>query len=417
MAQQITVSQVLAETAYRRTLLRMTVRQLLAEAGYQQIGVGEEVRVRQLVAEVAYQPLTGHLYAVGNDLGEYAGDERGEPLSSDRAAWDDVDYGARHARDIKDDKAIHHLPSGPADGEAAIWDATLGEWLPADVLTPAEHTTIGDSAPHHARAHNLDSGDDHPDVDPTAKADGRVLVWRDMAGRHVYEEQAAGAAPAAAAPAGYAENIGDGVNTTFTVTHDLATFDVLVQVYDTSGFSPEQVYADVEIVDLYTVRVTFEDVPAVNQYRVLVVATVTDVPDAVTLSAEAADVLALTDQEIDLETQAANTVLAGPDAGADAKPTFRPLVEGDLPSHSHPAPDAGDVTYTPAVATDWAGDADPGDVDNALDQLAERVDDLEATPPGGVSTFVGLTDTPSSYAGMKGRIPYVKQDETGLEFL
>jgi hypothetical protein len=40
--------------------------------------------------------------------------------------------------------------------------------------------------------------------------------------------------------------------------------------------------------------------------------------------------------------------------------------------------DAGDVTYTPAVAADWDSDADPGDVDNALDQLAERTDDLEA---------------------------------------
>ena len=44
--------------------------------------------------------------------------------------------------------------------------------------------------------------------------------------------------------------------------------------------------------------------------------------------------------------------------------------------------DAGDVTFTPTTATDWDSDADPGDVDNALDQLAERVDDLEA---GGVA--------------------------------
>ena len=39
--------------------------------------------------------------------------------------------------------------------------------------------------------------------------------------------------------------------------------------------------------------------------------------------------------------------------------------------------DAADVTYTPAVLTDWNGDADPGDVDQALDQLAERIDDAE----------------------------------------
>ena len=50
------------------------------------------------------------------------------------------------------------------------------------------------------------------------------------------------------------------------------------------------------------------------------------------------------------------------------------------------SPDASTVTYTPAVATDWNTDADPGDVDNALDQLAERVDDLEAAGGGGAPT-------------------------------
>jgi len=50
------------------------------------------------------------------------------------------------------------------------------------------------------------------------------------------------------------------------------------------------------------------------------------------------------------------------------------------------AVDAADVTYTPAVATDWDGDADPGNVDGALDQLAERVDDLEGAGGGSVAT-------------------------------
>jgi hypothetical protein len=42
-----------------------------------------------------------------------------------------------------------------------------------------------------------------------------------------------------------------------------------------------------------------------------------------------------------------------------------------------PADDAGDVEYTPSVLTDWDSDADPGDVNDALDQLAERIDDTE----------------------------------------
>ncbi len=41
------------------------------------------------------------------------------------------------------------------------------------------------------------------------------------------------------------------------------------------------------------------------------------------------------------------------------------------------AVDSDDVTYTPTVLTDWDSDADPGDVEQALDQLAERIDDVE----------------------------------------
>lgn len=35
--------------------------------------------------------------------------------------------------------------------------------------------------------------------------------------------------------------------------------------------------------------------------------------------------------------------------------------------------DASDLSYTPTTLTDWDGDADPGDVDDALDQLADRI--------------------------------------------
>lgn len=55
--------------------------------------------------------------------------------------------------------------------------------------------------------------------------------------------------------------------------------------------------------------------------------------------------------------------------------------------HTHTAPDAGVVTYTPAVLADWDSDADPGDTNDALDQLAERVDDLEAATKRGTALF------------------------------
>lgn len=41
------------------------------------------------------------------------------------------------------------------------------------------------------------------------------------------------------------------------------------------------------------------------------------------------------------------------------------------------ASDASNVTFTPTTLTDWDGDSDPGNIDDALDQLAERVDDNE----------------------------------------
>lgn len=48
--------------------------------------------------------------------------------------------------------------------------------------------------------------------------------------------------------------------------------------------------------------------------------------------------------------------------------------------------DADDVTYTPTTLADWDGSADPGDVEQALDQLAERVTDEEAHTHSGLVT-------------------------------
>lgn len=39
--------------------------------------------------------------------------------------------------------------------------------------------------------------------------------------------------------------------------------------------------------------------------------------------------------------------------------------------------DAGDVTYAPTTLADWLASTDPGNVDDALDQLASRVKDIE----------------------------------------
>ena len=57
--------------------------------------------------------------------------------------------------------------------------------------------------------------------------------------------------------------------------------------------------------------------------------------DPVTLSSDInTNLLSLSTQELDLDTQSANTVFAGPATGSAVKPTFRALVSGDIPDLS-----------------------------------------------------------------------------------
>jgi hypothetical protein len=75
------------------------------------------------------------------------------------------------------------------------------------------------------------------------------------------------------------------------------------------------------------------------------------VHDPVTLGADAGAILGLTSQQLTLDTQLANTVLAGPASGAAADPTFRALVAADVPAMSvnitvAPAPDGAEDDFT-----------------------------------------------------------------------
>ena len=67
----------------------------------------------------------------------------------------------------------------------------------------------------------------------------------------------------------YSVSIGDGTATSITVTHNLGTRDVLVDIYQVA--SPyEQVIADVERTTTNTITVKFSEAPTSNQYRVVV---------------------------------------------------------------------------------------------------------------------------------------------------
>lgn len=75
------------------------------------------------------------------------------------------------------------------------------------------------------------------------------------------------------------------------------------------------------------------------------------------------------------------------------------------------AHDASVMTFTPAVLADWDAAADPGDVDDALDQLAERTTDLEAAPPAHVHDASVITYTPAVPADWDGGADPGNQDD------
>ena len=81
-------------------------------------------------------------------------------------------------------------------------------------------------------------------------------------------ETAKAVTPANLAARSYVQNIGDGSNTSYTVTHSLNTRDVIVQLYDNSTY--DTVFADVVRTNTTTVTITFASAPTSNDIRVLV---------------------------------------------------------------------------------------------------------------------------------------------------
>ena len=69
--------------------------------------------------------------------------------------------------------------------------------------------------------------------------------------------------------ASYKQSIGDGSTTSFVITHNLGTIDVIVQLYDDTSVN-DTVYADVQRNNINYITVLFNSPPSTNQIKVLI---------------------------------------------------------------------------------------------------------------------------------------------------
>ena len=68
----------------------------------------------------------------------------------------------------------------------------------------------------------------------------------------------------------YATTIGDGAATSYVITHNLATKDVTVQIFETNA-DYNQIEADVQHTSMSTITVKFASAPTAGEYRVVIV--------------------------------------------------------------------------------------------------------------------------------------------------
>ncbi len=371
---------------------------------------------------VGYSAQSATPYVLGCEIPSAAGRTAAIPLYGDRASWrTDYASGATHADDWAAGDS-HHAEVTLGEGSDPALSLEDQVLTLADVLTPAEHAAIDHSGYDATAIHEDEAGEIHAITEKETPEDNDEILLEDSGSGYVKKRVKISSLPAGSggsgtlANAGYQETVGDGVNTEYTVTHSLGTWDVLVQVYDLGVTPREKVDPEIETVSADAVVVTFESAPSADQYRVLVVAAdVSAVSDAADLTytpttltdwdsdtdpGDAGDALdQLAERVDDLEGGALADHDHSGDAGDGgtfdaANLTSGAATDGQVltadgaggaaweDAAAGGASDAADVTYTPTTLTDWDSDTDPGDVDNALDQLAERVDDLEAIPGG-----------------------------------
>ena len=134
----------------------------------------------------------------------------------------------------------------------ANWDPTYGEML---ALTSTLGAGVSGDVSGAIPGPTTVTGIQSSPVSATPPATGQTLVWNGSE----YVPQAVGVQ--------FAATIGDGVNTSYTLTHGLGTLDVEVQVVRVADGAT--VWCSVKRPSTSSVTIGFAVAPATNTYRVL----------------------------------------------------------------------------------------------------------------------------------------------------
>lgn len=340
------------------------------------------VPIQGAVSGKAGGPVTDHSHTASGDGGTFdAANLRSDEDAEDGAVLSSDGAEGSEWRLLTLDSLADVNAADPDDGDVPTWDDSAGEWV---------------ASPPAGGAMALD---DLTDVDAAAPDDEDVLTWDDVAGKWV-----------AAPPAGGTVDAGD-VTYTPTTAADWDSSADPGNADDAFDQLAERVKA-LEAAGLIGSGVAVQKgssaaLSSNNGNGTVLFATEFDSTPTVAISPRQLDIDPNHTPWVKI-TQVATTgfsyayafgasgyggtamyidyIAVGPSAGGTV--------------------DAADVTYTPTTATDWDGSADPGDVDNALDQLAERVDDLEAGGGGGGAlseSRIGLLVQPLTGATLSGQ--------------
>lgn len=205
----------------------------------------------------------------------------------------------------------------------------------ADVLTPTEHTNIGTNSPHHAPV----------TVSAPISLSTQALSLINNAG-----------APATVT----AIDVGTlaSSDTVIPTSHAVVTAIAVLAHARSHALDSTSDHSIGSLTSTYLVKSDGSKLAPATNTDSQVSAAVTASHAAITLAASADVLLGLSTQALSLDTQNPNIVLAGPVSGAAVAPTFRSLVNADIPNilidRSNPsAYDKTKADWTINAWTDW----------------------------------------------------------------